>query len=159
MHARNLWKQLLANLLFYVCWIFFVWLSLLPAKTFSGVVALLSDHVWMFCVVEVALLSDHVWRFCVVGAGNWGCHLLFFGYGVTIPAGCLFFLPANRQSARHWDHILVQWALVVRPPDKSAYWKTIFFISHPKHMLWVLKRTVSMRRFFWAPKTHVQIDR
>ena len=27
-------------------------------------------------------------------------------------------------------------------PDKSLYWKTIFFISHPKHMLWVLKRTV-----------------
>ena len=35
-----------------------------------------------------------------------------------------------------------------RNPDKSAYWKIIFFISHPKHMLWVLKRTVSMRRFF-----------
>ena len=35
-----------------------------------------------------------------------------------------------------------------RPPDKSAYWKTIFFISHPKHMLRVLKRTVSIRRFF-----------
>ena len=34
------------------------------------------------------------------------------------------------------------------PPDKSVYWKFIFFISHPKHMLWVLKRTVSMRRFF-----------
>ena len=43
-----------------------------------------------------------------------------------------------------------------------------FFISYPKHMLWVLKRTVSMRRFFkrtvsmrrffWAPKTHVLID-
>ena len=33
-------------------------------------------------------------------------------------------------------------------PDKSAYWKSIFFISHPKHMLWVLKKTVSMRRFF-----------
>ena len=32
----------------------------------------------------------------------------------------------------------------IRPPDKSVYWKTIFFISHPKHMLWVLKRTVSM---------------
>ena len=30
----------------------------------------------------------------------------------------------------------------IRPPDKSAFWKTIFFISHPKHMLWVLKRTV-----------------
>ena len=27
-------------------------------------------------------------------------------------------------------------------------------ISQPKHMLWVLKRTVSMRRFFWAPKSY-----
>ena len=35
-----------------------------------------------------------------------------------------------------------------RPPDKSVYWKIIFFISHPKHMLWVLKRTVSMRNIF-----------
>ena len=25
-------------------------------------------------------------------------------------------------------------------------------------MLWVLKRTVSMRRFFWAPKTYVETD-
>ena len=35
-----------------------------------------------------------------------------------------------------------------RAPDKSAYWKTIFLISHPKHMLWVLKRTILMRRVF-----------
>ena len=28
------------------------------------------------------------------------------------------------------------------------------FNSHPKHMFWVLKRTVSMRRSFRAPKTH-----
>ena len=35
-----------------------------------------------------------------------------------------------------------------RNPDKSAYWKIIFLISQPKHMFWVLKRTVSMRRFF-----------
>ena len=39
---------------------------------------------------------------------------------------------------------------LIRPPDKSAYWNIILFISHPKHMLWVLKRTISMR-----PKTHV----
>ena len=39
-----------------------------------------------------------------------------------------------------------------RPPDKSAYWKIIFFISHQKNMLWVLKRTVSLRRFFCGPK-------
>ena len=25
-------------------------------------------------------------------------------------------------------------------------------------MLWVLKRTVSIRRFFWAPKTYIQTD-
>ena len=35
-----------------------------------------------------------------------------------------------------------------RSPDKSVYQKIIFPISQPKHMLWVLKRTVSMRRFF-----------
>ena len=25
-------------------------------------------------------------------------------------------------------------------------------------MLWALKRTVSLRRFFWAPKAYVKID-
>ena len=42
-----------------------------------------------------------------------------------------------------------------RPPDKSASWKIYFLISQPKHMFWVLKRTVSMRRSFLASKTHV----
>ena len=41
---------------------------------------------------------------------------------------------------------------------KSAYQKINFLISQQKHILWVLKRTVSMRRFFWAPKTYVQTD-
>ena len=38
----------------------------------------------------------------------------------------------------------------LRPPDKGALLliKIIFLISQPKHMLWVLKRTASMRRFF-----------
>ena len=35
-----------------------------------------------------------------------------------------------------------------RTPDKSVKLKIIFLISQPKHMLWVLKRTISMRRFF-----------
>ena len=39
-----------------------------------------------------------------------------------------------------------------RPPDKSVYWKIIYFISHPKHMLWVLKRIVSMDGSFKHPK-------
>ena len=35
-----------------------------------------------------------------------------------------------------------------RPPGKSVYCKAVFLIFHPKHMLWIQKRTVSMRRFF-----------
>ena len=34
------------------------------------------------------------------------------------------------------------------PLVKSAYKKISFLISQPKYMLWVLKRTVSVRRFF-----------
>ena len=45
------------------------------------------------------------------------------------------------------SQIILEWT-IIRPPDKSAYQKIIFLISQPKHMLWVLKRTVSMRRFF-----------
>ena len=30
------------------------------------------------------------------------------------------------------------------PPDKSAYWNIIFFISHPKHMVWVLIRIICL---------------
>ena len=46
----------------------------------------------------------------------------------------------------------------IRPLVKSAYQIFNFLISQSKHMLWVLKRTVSMRRFFLAPKTYVQTD-
>ena len=35
-----------------------------------------------------------------------------------------------------------------RPPDEKSYSKLIFLTSHLKHMLWVLKRTTSMSRFF-----------
>ena len=38
-----------------------------------------------------------------------------------------------------------------RPPDKIEYWKIIFFISHPKHTLWVLKRT-RLNETFEHPK-------
>ena len=44
---------------------------------------------------------------------------------------------------------ITQHAKTARPfKGKSAYPKNNFVISQPKHMLWVLKRTVSMRRFF-----------
>ena len=31
-----------------------------------------------------------------------------------------------------------------RPPNKSAYWKTVFFFSYPKHMLWTSKNRLNV---------------
>ena len=31
--------------------------------------------------------------------------------------------------------IWIGWSEPFRPPDKNAYWKTIFFISHLKHVV------------------------
>ena len=42
----------------------------------------------------------------------------------------------------------MDWSKAFRTLVKSVYQKTNFLISQHKHMLWVLKRTVSMRRFF-----------
>ena len=47
---------------------------------------------------------------------------------------------------------------LLRTLVKSAYQKNNFLISQPKHMLWVLQRTISMRRFFCSPKTYVKTD-
>ena len=38
------------------------------------------------------------------------------------------------------QHFLQDIEIYSRPPDKRECWKTIFFISHPKHMLLVLKK-------------------
>ena len=35
-----------------------------------------------------------------------------------------------------------------RPPDKNVRLKLFFLISQLKHILWVLQRTVAVRRFF-----------
>ena len=45
-----------------------------------------------------------------------------------------------------------------RSLDKSVTKKIVFLISQPKHMLWVLKITVSMRWFFWASETNIKPD-
>ena len=65
----------------------------------------------------------------------------------------------------NWNHLrfilitfLSHLGVIFRPLIKRAYQKINFLISRPKHMLSVLKRTVSMRRFFWALKTYVQTD-
>ena len=43
--------------------------------------------------------------------------------------------------------------------DKSVWLKINFLISQPKHMLWVLKVTVSVRQLNQAAKTYVKTDR
>ena len=42
-----------------------------------------------------------------------------------------------------------------RPPDNRVLLKFVIHISQPEHMLWVQKRSVSMRWFYLAPKTFV----
>ena len=51
---------------------------------------------------------------------------------------------------KSWNCVLIfLWEPCIRPLVKSAYQNFFFFISQPKHMLWVLKRiNESMRRFF-----------
>ena len=41
--------------------------------------------------------------------------------------------------------------------NKECVIKIFFFISQHKHILWVLKRTVSMRRFFEHPKLMLKL--
>ena len=45
----------------------------------------------------------------------------------------------------------------IRALVMSAYKVINCLISQPKHMLWVLKRTVAMRRFFWAPNYRLNL--
>ena len=61
---------------------------------------------------------------------------------------CLQTLPADKKK-------LLLKKYIIRPLDKTVKLKIIF---HPKHMSWVLKKNVSMIRFFSAPKIFVQSD-
>ena len=59
-------------------------------------------------------------------------------------------------------HHMIYLAYISLWPDrtlvKSAYQKFNFLFSQRKHIMLVLKRTASIRRFFWAPKTYVKTD-
>ena len=54
----------------------------------------------------------------------------------------------SNNSNRTMNSSKVRLIQVCRPLVKSVYQKINFLISQPKHMLRVLKRTVSMRQFF-----------
>ena len=73
----------------------------------------------------------------------------------SISETVLLFKRMDKIYSQHIMPNFNSFVYMYRPPDKSVYWKIIFFISYQKHMLWVLKRNVSMRWFFRAPKTHV----
>ena len=62
-------------------------------------------------------------------------------------------IPANREAIMKSSSKY----MLNRGPDKegfnSSFPHNISLIIQPNHMLWVLKRIVSMRRFFWVPTT------
>ena len=63
---------------------------------------------------------------------------------VSLNEMTVFFpIMKNLERLKNKGSVLILWPLV-----KSVLQKNIFLISQPKHMLWVLKRTVSMRRLF-----------
>ena len=49
------------------------------------------------------------------------------------------------RQRKYFFNFITKW--YTSPLVKSVY-QIFFLISQPKHMLWVLKRTVLMRRFF-----------
>ena len=64
---------------------------------------------------------------------------------VSIRPHLLVGYETHAHSYKHTSihtYILLQFRL----PDKSVYTKIIFLISQPKHLLWVLKRTLSQTR-------------
>ena len=64
--------------------------------------------------------------------------------------GCIrIFITKVRMLRFHASKMfLFHMCIPSRPLVKSAYQNITFLISQSKHMLWVLKRTVSVRRFF-----------
>ena len=50
--------------------------------------------------------------------------------------------------------------LIHRPvKEKNQRKIVIYFLSISFNMFWVLKRTVSLRRFFWVPTTYVLVEK
>ena len=54
---------------------------------------------------------------------------------------CKLFLCTTASHFRSWQFSN---GIINKSPDKSALLNFIFLISQPKHMLWVLKRIVSI---------------
>ena len=65
-----------------------------------------------------------------------GHDLILFGWDIK---------HQNKQTNMIGDAVLYS---IFRHPEFERFWKIIFLISQPKHVLRVLKRTSPLRRFF-----------
>ena len=71
---------------------------------------------------------------------------------------CWIFSTLSKQTSHYKLNTLeLVFTKHLQTSRKECILENYLHTSHPEHMLWVLKRTVSMRQFFWAPKTHVRI--
>ena len=124
--------------------------------------AILSTFIKLPIVIKIFVLSIFEWPFYTGFTVGLYFHMLYVFYSskktLCIYYTCIIteesyqllvagFIPINTRQQRT-SLTFKPSVYIARPPDKSSYWKTIFLISQPKHMLWVLKRTISMRRFF-----------
>ena len=94
----------------------------------------------MFCCTLLCVLFSiaiiMMWKrelVALLNLSSW-CPVMVERLFLAVPQGCLWFVIVVFPDHTH----------LLFFTDKSAYCKIIFFISHPKYMLWVLKRTVSM---------------
>ena len=67
----------------------------------------------------------------------------------------LILLPLCMQVSDDNNTVMIEFTPTIPHYSMATQIKINFLISNTKHMLLVLKRTVSMRRFFWKPKTNV----
>ena len=107
--------------------------------SFAGVYALKSSSSpkWFLTLDSLTIYLTYVYLLAI--SFNW--HL-------GIYHGCEFGIEKSFLRISNACRVMTHNDSESSPTDKSAYWKIIFLISRPKHMLWVLKRTVSMRGFF-----------
>ena len=81
-------------------------------------------------------------------------------FSKTRTLSALFSIGSTREHCKNCFVCLI-WFFMShqqsRPLVKECVTEKYFSYFSTNHMLWVLKRTVSMRRFFWAPKTYVKL--
>ena len=99
------------------------------------------SSVLKFCHFPVLLMNENNMMLCIDPA-----EAIFFNDSIVCLSSPHLVLP------QMMVHIMAS-GLLLRVRNNF-----FFFISQPKLMLWVLRRTVSMRRFFWAPKTYAKTD-